>query len=73
VSSRRATKTDLAARVAELETELRKRDAELQDQNRALTESLDQQNATSEILRVISSSPTDGQPIFQAIVESPLG
>src|SRR5262249_10388497 len=43
---------------------------ELEARNAALTESLDQQTATGEILRVISSSPTDIQPVFDTIVRS---
>jgi GAF domain-containing protein/DNA-binding response OmpR family regulator len=43
---------------------------ELEARNRALTESLDQQTATSEILRVISSSPTDPQPVFSTIIRN---
>ena len=43
---------------------------DLEARNGDLTESLDQQTATSEILRVISSSPTDAQPVFDTIVRS---
>src|SRR5262249_14428970 len=43
---------------------------ELQTSNRDLTEALDQQTATSQILRVISSTPTHVGPVLGTIVRN---
>ena len=43
---------------------------ELQESNRDLTETLEQQTATSEILGVIASSPTDIQPVLDVVAEN---
>ena len=43
---------------------------ELQEKNRALTEALEQQTATGEILRTIAHVQTDAQPVFDTIVQS---
>ena len=44
--------------------------SEVEERNSDLREALDRQIATSEVLNVISQSPTDAQPVFETIVRN---
>jgi GAF domain-containing protein len=57
-------------KIALLTRELREARKQQTAASRELSEALDQQTATAEVLRVISNSPTDVQPTFEAIAGS---
>jgi signal transduction histidine kinase len=58
----------IASENVRLFTQLLQKNQALTEAHAQVTETLEQQTATSEILRVISRSPTDVQPVFDAIV-----
>ncbi|MHB8574416.1 MAG: GAF domain-containing sensor histidine kinase [Dehalococcoidia bacterium] len=65
-----AAQAVIAIENARLFEETRQKTNEVEERNAALAEALEQQTATADVLRIISRSPADVQPVFQAIVEA---
>jgi GAF domain-containing protein len=63
-----AAQAVIAIENARLLNELRQRTDDLSQRTDDLTEALEQQTATSEVLRVISSSPGELEPVFQTML-----
>src|SRR5262249_41296700 len=68
--SQAALISKLKEHAGDLEKELEARTHELVEARGHLSEALEQQTATSEILRVISSSPTEPQRVLDAVGEN---
>src|SRR5262245_42136453 len=69
-SSRTTELSQLKKEVQRLTEQLKSSQRELESSNTELRESIEQQTATSEILGVIASSPTNLQPVLNVVAEN---
>jgi two-component system, NtrC family, sensor kinase len=63
-------KSPRVTELSQLKKELKRVTEQLESCKRELAEGIERETATGEILRVIASSPTDIQPVLDAVAES---